>query len=89
MSKEQNKPDQGKERSAGREDEPEPCGTNFSEMAGCCGPEAADMMRHCPCASWVKRHRVAFYATFIVIGLALLTVPAGAVLGIIAFFRTF
>ena len=89
MSEKRDRTDQGKERSAGREGEQGPCATSPFEMSGCCDPDGVDMMRHCPCASWAKRHRVVFYGTLMGIGLALLTVPVGAVLGIIAFFRTF
>jgi hypothetical protein len=60
-----------------------------SGMAGCCGPEMNEMMKECPCGSFMKKHRLAFFAAFTGIGLVLLTLPVGVILGIIAFFRTF
>ena len=64
-------------------------GTGFSAMASCCGSMAPEEGRGCPCTSFFEKHRVAVFATLSALGLALLTIPLGAVLGIIAFFRTF
>jgi hypothetical protein len=46
------------------------------------------MMQACPCAGWFGRHRLAVYTALTVVGLGFLTLQAGWVLGIIAFFRT-
>ena len=62
----------------------------FSKMPKCCGTDMAELTsKECPCRTFIKRHRVAVYAGFAGIALALLTIPVGAMLGIIAFFRTF
>jgi len=53
----------------------------------CCGTRMSDAMAECPCGSFVRRHRVATFAICTVMGLALLVIPAGAILGIIAFLR--
>jgi len=45
-------------------------------------------MAECPCGSIVRRHPVATFAICTVMGLALLVIPVGAILGIIAFLRT-
>ena len=55
---------------------------------GCCGTDMGDVTAECPCSSIVRRHPVISSAILAVVGLAFLAVPAGAILGIIAFFRT-
>ena len=61
-----------------------------SKMPKCCSTDVAEMMsKGCPCKTFIKRHRVAVFTGFTGAALALLTIPVGAVLGIIAFFRTF
>jgi hypothetical protein len=54
----------------------------------CCGPAVADMKQICPCASILKRHRLA--ATLMIGGIALAFAisQVGGILGIIAFART-
>ena len=54
----------------------------------CCGTRMGEVMAKCPCGSIVRRHRVATFAICTVMGLALLVIPVGAILGIIAFLRT-
>jgi len=54
----------------------------------CCGIKMGDVMAGCPCASIMRRHPFVTSATLAVMGLAALAIPAGIVLGIIAFFRT-
>jgi hypothetical protein len=46
------------------------------------------MMRACPCGTVLERHRLAIYSAVVGLGLAMLVVPIGWVLGVIAFFRT-
>ena len=47
-----------------------------------------EMMRACPCGDKLRGHRLAVYTTLVGIGLGLLVLPAGWLLGVIAFFRT-
>jgi hypothetical protein len=54
----------------------------------CCGTRMGDVMAGCPCGSIMKRHPVVTSAILSVMGLAALAIPAGIILGIIAFFRT-
>ena len=35
-----------------------------AEMAGCCGPEMAEMMKSCPCGSFIKKHWAAALVIF-------------------------
>ena len=61
---------------------------DHSMSFGCCGTRMSDAMAECPCGSIVRRHPVATFAICTVMGLALLVIPVGAILGIIAFLRT-
>ena len=62
----------------------------FSKIPDCCSTDMGEMMsKGCPFKMVIKRHRAAVYAGLAGVGLVLLTIPIGAVLGIIAFFRTF
>jgi len=54
----------------------------------CCGMTMDDAMARCSCGSIVRRHPFVTSAFLAVMGLAALVIPAGAILGIIAFFRT-
>jgi hypothetical protein len=54
----------------------------------CCGTRMDGEMAECPCGSMMRRHPVVMFAILAVMGLALLLIPAGAILGIIAFFGT-
>ena len=55
----------------------------------CCGFRMGDSMTRWPCGSIMRRHPVVTSAFLTLMGLALIVIPAGAILGIIAFFRTF
>jgi len=73
-----------------RHDNPEQTEECPSKMPKCCSTDMAQMMsKGCPFKTIIKRHRAAVYTGFAGVGLVLLTIPVGAVLGIIAFFRTF
>lgn len=55
----------------------------------CCGMTMDDQMAGCPCGSMMKRHPVVTFTVLTLMGLAVLVIPAGAIMGIIAFLRTF
>ena len=59
-----------------------------TDPAGCCGETTAETEQACPCTTAMKKHPWAAAAACATMGLLLLTVNAGAILGIIAFFRT-
>ena len=87
MSRDQAENDRYEERPSGSEFGGTPCcaeGVDFSGPRGNMGR----MMQACPCAGWFGRHRLAVYTALTVVGLGFLTLQAGWVLGIIAFFRT-
>ena len=54
----------------------------------CCGAGIRQTMAGCPFHSVMKRHPVLASVMLAVMGLAVLVIQAGAILGIIAFFRT-
>jgi hypothetical protein len=54
----------------------------------CCGTGMGDAMAECPCGSIMRRHPVITALILSLMGLVALLVPAGAILGILAFFRT-
>jgi len=54
----------------------------------CCGAGVRQAMAGCPGHSFMKRHPILASAMLVGMGLAVLVIPAGAVMGIIAFFRT-
>ena len=56
----------------------------------CCSPRMADAMPESRywCGSILRRHRVAAFTICTILGLALLAIPVGVILGIIAFLRT-
>lgn len=54
----------------------------------CCGIRTGDMNAAFPCGAIVRRHPVVTSVIVAVMGLAAVLIPAGAILGIIAFFRT-
>ncbi|MHC4406476.1 MAG: hypothetical protein ACYTG0_43170 [Planctomycetota bacterium] len=54
----------------------------------CGGIKMDDAMAVCPCISIKRRHPVVTSAILAVMGLAVFMIPAGAILGIIAFLRT-
>jgi hypothetical protein len=63
--------------------------TGDSRMSfDCCGTQMGDAMAGCRCGSIMRRHPFATFAICTVMGLALLVIPVGAILGIIAFLRT-
>ncbi len=55
----------------------------------CCGITMGDGMAGCPCGSIMKRHPVVTFTVLTLMGLAVVVIPAGAILGIIAFLKTF
>ena len=55
----------------------------------CCGTGMEDVMAECPCGFFMKRHPFVMSTILAVMALAALAIPAGIILGIIAFFRTF
>ena len=57
-------------------------------MAACCGPEMAQMMEGCACASAMKGHWKTALLAFGLVLLVFLTTFVGGILGIIAFFRS-
>jgi hypothetical protein len=63
--------------------------TNGDRQLGfdCIGTGMGEAMAKCPCGSIMRRHPFLTSAMLAVTGLALLVIPAGALLGIIAFFR--
>lgn len=64
-------------------------GSGDSRMSfDCCGTRISDAMAECRCGSIMRRHPFATFAICTIMGLALLVIPAGAILGIIAFLRT-
>jgi len=54
----------------------------------CCGVRMDEDTTGCACGSIMKRHPFVTFAIGTVMGLALLVIPAGAILGILAFLRT-
>jgi hypothetical protein len=54
----------------------------------CCGTRMGEAMAGCPCGSIMKRHPVVTFAILAFVGLAVLVIPACAILGIIAFLRS-
>ena len=90
MSQRHDNPEQTEKKSSKETAARTNAGECFSEMPNCCSTEMGEMMsKGCPCKTFIKRHRVAVYTGFTGVALALFTIPVGAVLGIIAFFRTF
>ena len=90
MSQKHDNHEQTEKKSSGEGAERTKVRECFSRMPNCCSTDMAETTsKECPCSTFIKRHRVAVYAGFTGIALALLTIPVGAVLGIIAFFRTF
>jgi len=57
-------------------------------MFECCGADMSGMMAGSPCGSFMRRHPFVTTVILAAAGLALLAVPTGAILGIIAFVRT-
>jgi hypothetical protein len=55
----------------------------------CCGARTGDEMAGCPCGSMMRRHPVVTFTVLTLMGLAVIVIPTGAILGIIAFLRTF
>ena len=63
--------------------------TGDSRMSfDCCGTRIGDAMAECRCGSIMRKHPFAAFAVCTVMGLALLVIPVGVILGIIAFLRT-
>ena len=54
----------------------------------CCGAEMGPMTAASPCGSFMRKHPVVTTTVLVAMGLLFLAVPAGAILGIIAFLRT-
>lgn len=54
----------------------------------CCGTRVGNAMAACPCGSIMRRRPVVTSVILALMGLAVLVIPVGAVLGIIAFLRT-
>ncbi len=63
-------------------------GDDRATMFDCCASATGGEMRSCPCGAVMRRHPVVIAAMLALMGLAFLAVPAAAVLGAIAFFRT-
>lgn len=88
MSDEKN----GKSREAGQDRDEAAresrSGCDREKMFECCGGEMKEMMAGTPCGSFMRRHPFVTGLILAAAGLAFLTVPAGAILGIIAFVRT-
>jgi len=60
-----------------------------SEMSfDCCGARTDERTTPCACGSTMRKHPFVTFAVCTFMGLALLLIPAGAILGIIAFLRT-
>ena len=80
-------PNEQHEKRSGAEFAGMPC---CSEGLGWSGPSGSEkqMMRACPCAGWLGRHRLAAYTALAVVGLGFLTLQVGWILGVVAFFRT-
>jgi hypothetical protein len=58
-------------------------------MSTCCGSDETEgTSRRCPCTSLVRRHPVAVYVGLTIVAAMLLSIPVGALLGIVAFIRT-
>ena len=55
----------------------------------CCGTRIGDEMSGSPCGSMMRRHPVVTFTVLMLMGLAIVVIPTGAILGIIAFLRTF
>jgi len=90
MSQRNDNPEQTKQKSSEEATERTKADECLSKMPKCCSTEMGEMMsKGCPFKTIIKRHRVTAYTGFTGVALALLTIPIGAVLGIIAFFRTF
>ena len=66
----------------------DPTGRTAAEMASCCGPDMAEVMQVCPCASAMKGHWKRTLVAFSIVLLAFLVSQVGGILGMIAFFRT-
>jgi hypothetical protein len=64
-------------------------GNDLPMSFDCCGTNMGDVMAGCPCGSIMKRHPFFTSAILTVMALAALAIPAGIILGVIAFFRTF
>jgi hypothetical protein len=54
----------------------------------CCGARMGGEMADCSCSAIMRKHPVITSALLALMGLAFVVIPAGAILGIIAFFRT-
>jgi len=63
-------------------------GSDHPKKLECCGAEMGGMMAACPCGFLMRKHPVVTSTILVAMGLVFLAVPAGAILGIIAFFRT-
>jgi hypothetical protein len=54
----------------------------------CCGARMGGAMANCSCGAGMRKHPVITFAMLALMGLAFVAIPAGVILGIIAFFRT-
>jgi hypothetical protein len=63
-------------------------GYKTEQAFDCCGIKMGDVMTGCPCGSIMRKHPFVTSVTLAFMGLAALAIPAGIILGIIAFFRT-
>lgn len=54
----------------------------------CCGTRMDGEMAGCNRGSFMRRHPIVMSAFLAIMGLAFLAIPAGVILGVIAFFRT-
>ena len=54
----------------------------------CCGARMGGAMTDCSCGAIMRKHPVITSVMLALMGLAFVAIPTGAILGIIAFFRT-
>ena len=76
------------EEAAGASEKAPRDGDDRATMFDRCGAVMGGEMRGCPCGAVMRRHPVLIAAILALMGLAFLAVPAAAILGAIAFFRT-
>jgi len=89
MRKDNTNDERGGKPNEGTKAEVKSCCEGGTESSASCGDSMKEMMRACPCGDKLRSHRLAVYTTLVGIGLGLLILPAGWILGVIAFFRTF
>ncbi len=91
MQNDEEKNDRAQQQTSGPDFERAPCcGEAFDKSSFRAGDmkNMKKMMQACPCGAALERHRLAIYSAVVGLGLAILVLPIGWVLGVIAFFRT-